>query len=108
MEAKKNVCTDGKEAVTARMIASRMAMWYKEKKCANVGTTGNSDIFVCVAHPSALGTTNAESVHGSASPGFCARENEKRGWQRDKFALSTMVVDTDTVSDGGDSVLRDL
>lgn len=50
MKAKKNVCIDGKEVVIARMIASRMAMRYKEKKCANVGTMGNSDIFVCVAH----------------------------------------------------------
>lgn len=50
MKAKKNVCTDGKEVVTVRMIALRMAMRYKEKKCANVGTTGNLDIFVCVAH----------------------------------------------------------
>ena len=72
--------TDEKEVVTARVIASRMAMRCKEKKCGNVGTMGNSDIFVCVAHsPGALGTTNAESVHGSASSGFCARENEKKG-----------------------------
>ena len=80
MKAKKNVCTDGKEVVTARMIALRMAMRYKEKKCANVGTTGNLDIFVCVAHsPGALGTTNTASAHGSASPGVCVREKRKKG-----------------------------
>ena len=52
----------------------------QREKCANVGTAGNSGIFVCVAHsPSVSGTTNAESVHGSASPGFCVRGKRKKG-----------------------------
>ena len=80
MKAKKNVCTDGKEAVTARVIASRMAMRYKEKKCANVGTTGNSGAFLGEFDaPGVAGTTRGKQLHGSTSPGFCVRENEKRG-----------------------------
>ena len=79
MKAKKNVCTDGKEVVTARMIASRMAMRCKEKKFANVRTAGNSDIFGRVRCPGVAGTTRGKRLHGSASPGFCVRENEKRG-----------------------------
>ena len=80
MKAKKNVCTDGKEVVTARMIASRMAMRCKEKKFANVGTAGNSDIFGRVRCPRRCRYyKGGKRLHGSASPGFCVRENEKRG-----------------------------
>ena len=79
MAAKRNACTDGKEVVTAQMMPSRMARQFKEKMGTNVGTAGNSDIFVCVAHSlSASGTTNAESVHGSANPGICVRGKRKK------------------------------
>jgi len=79
MSEKKNACTNGKEATVAQMIPLRTAMQHEEVVGANVATAGNSDIFVCVAHsPGTSGTTNAESVHGSANPGICVRGKRKK------------------------------
>ena len=80
MAAKKNACTNGKEATVAQMIPLRTAMQHEEVAGANVGTAGNSDIFVCVAHsPPVLQVLPTLKAYTSLRiPAFVCVEKEKR------------------------------